>query len=384
MLIRRTDQLERTSCSPSLNGHFLSALGSLLSFVLVGCRDASEIDKLKTAGRPPALELKAELSAKGGSAPFAAVVRSDEAVVFVDPVDRLPFQVGRDGIVRAVLRAGSGPSETSGLIGVASGPSGQVALLDGVQRRLHVLDSQDSSIVDRRIDVGAPFAIWWPDDANRVWIRGGTTGLDVRTALHRVELSTGAVTAIGVAAVRAVDAMDGQRAAMCLQCPSAISGDSQIVGFRGDTSYRLFSFAPSGEVSRTWTNLTHPVARFSQVEVDSAEKIRARILQQVSKVPGFQPSALASVAPVPKLGDPKRRIVQFGFGFDGRGHLWVQPTSTVGDSAVVHWFSNAGSAPSETRLPPGSRLYHVRGDRLLVGVSDDEAVTFRIYAIKYE
>jgi hypothetical protein len=352
-----------------------------VGIVATGCGEVSQNDNEESLRTEPTLELVSEVSLPDESAPFAAVVRSDGSVVFVDPTDRIPFLVGQDGRARPLMRVGSGPGETSGLIGVAAGPNGQLALLDGVQRRLHILDGRDSSVFDQRIDVGTPFGLWWPDDASRIWVRGGTTGLNFSTTLYRISIPSGEMTPHATAPIRSLNDADAERAAMCLQCPAALSRDSMIVSFRGDTTYRLHQFAADGSVKAAWASPTHPVARVSQHEVDSATAVRDRIAEQMSKMPGFQAQALTMVAPVPKLGDPKRRFVLFGFAFDGTGALWAQPTSTEGDSATLHWYPRSGAQPKVIQLAPGSRLYHVRDDKLLVGISNDAGVVFRVYAI---
>jgi hypothetical protein len=351
--------------------------------LLVGCGAQDQPEPNTTPTTPPTLELIREIFVADEPAPFAAAIRSDSVMVFVDS-KRLAFAVGPDGTPRSLIRVGSGPGEAKGIIGVAAGPGGAIAMLDGVQRRLIVVNGLDSITLEQRLEVGTPFAVWWPDDAPRVWVRGGTTGLDVTSTLFRVDLGSGTQVPRSVAATRALVDQDPERAAMCVMCPSAVSGDSLIVSVRGDTVYRLVEFTVDGASNRYWESRDHPAARVGRFEVDSASASIARYRATFSRMPGFNASEFDALMPAPVLGTAKRPFVQFGFGFDGRGFLWTQPIASEGDSTTLHWFPRSGSPPVTHRFAPMNRLLHVRGDRLLMALSDDTGVRFRVFAIRYE
>jgi hypothetical protein len=313
--------------------------------------------------------------------PFAAALRSNGEIVFIESSKRLPFVASPDGTIRTLLRQGGGPGEVAGVIAVATGPAGQVALLDGVQRRLHVVNDRDSSILDLALDIGSPLAMSWPDDASRVWIRAARPGEAASSTLYRVDLETATVVARASVRVRALTDDDGERLAMCLQCPSTVSSDSFPVGVRGDSTYLVIEFGKDGAHRSLWGDSSYPTGRITQFDEDSAARSRNRMVTQFSKFQGFDPS---TVPLGPKVGDPKLRFKQFAIGFDEVGALWASPTASTGDSVALHHFGAPGVRPSEWKVAPESRLFHVRGAQLLLGVADDLGLTFTVMRVRYD
>lgn len=369
----------------SVRRAFLLLVCTLCIGGMAACSDgehASRSNSRDHRNEKPQLEVIWELRLPDGSLPFLAVLRSDSELVVVDDAERLPYALSAGGKRRRLLAKGSGPGEVASAVALATGPGGQVALLDGVQRRLHVLDGRDSLRTDLRLDVGVPMGVHWPDDAERLWVRGAMPGTVQGTTLYRVDLVTATISPRAAAPIRAINAADPEARAVCLYCPSAVSADSLLVGVRGDSTYLLVAFEADGVPKWEWQHPNHPVARFAQADVDSAVQERERTIAELGlrRFAGFQPSALPAL---PQVGQAMRAFLPSGFGFDSSGGLWVVPPARYGDSASLHFFASPGDVPNEWKLPPGTRLFHAHSDRLLLARQIGDTVSYSVLRITH-
>jgi hypothetical protein len=281
-------------------------------------------------------------------------VGTNGVVVAVDGENFRLYRFAPDGSLRDSLGArGEGPGEFRAAAGLRIGPTGEVALVDILTRRLTLWPATGRASTQVSITTGTPLAM-------PAWDNGPIVTLtDFVASIDQMVIMPGKAP---VSAMKIPFA--NMPTTQCDQCPAVPIGDGRwVMAATRDSTYRLVEFGPGGRAVRSWSRPAAPPRRRTDGELDA-------LTSQIMRGPGGGASSPEGRPPAPdreRFRYPPRITA---LERDGAGRIWALAHHAGTTHGAFDIFSPAGSFLGTIRFAEPIRSFSISGDRLVAWGED--------------